>query len=336
MRATSAEEMPSLSPDESTEESIGTVHGKHADANGAAGVSSAASTRALRLLSAVRPYLELTKPRISLWLHIAAIASFYLASGSSVDVIGLLIMIAGSATLTSGVFALNHYLERRPDAAMRRTADRPLPSGRLSARRALAFGFGASVLGLSVLFAFVNLLAAVLAFSVLVIYLAVYTPLKLRTPYHTTPGAVAGAMPPLIGWAAATGSIGAPAWVLFGIVFFWQYPHFLSIDMVYREDYARAGMRVLPVVDTSGRSTMVHIVGTTFLLVSVSLFPQFLGINTLLYTLVAAVLGAVFCYRSFDAGRRRTRPAARRLLIYTVLYLPVLLLVMVADAMLLA
>ena len=335
MRATSAEEIPSVDPDRDAEGPIGT-EGRDRDTKRPGHGLRTAYTRGLRLLSAVRPYLELTKPRISLWLHIAAIASFYLASGSSVDLTGLLIMIAGSATLTSGVFALNHDLERRPDAAMRRTADRPLPSGRLTPRRALAFGIGASLLGLSVLLALVNVLTAVLAFSVLVIYLAVYTPLKLRTPYHTTPGAVAGAMPPLIGWAAATGSIGAPAWVLFGIVFFWQYPHFLSIDMVYREDYARAGMRVLPVVDTSGRSTMLHIVGTTLLLVAVSLFPQFLGINTLLYTLIAGILGAVFCYRSVDAGRRRTRPAARRLLIYTVLYLPVLLLAMVADAIFLA
>lgn len=285
------------------------------------------------VIQKITAYFNLTKPRIAAWLHVAALASFYLASSAGLDVAALFGMLAASICQTAGVFALNHYLERRHDAVMRRTAGRPLPSGQLSPAEALLFGVVATAIGTALFFVLVNTLVGFLAASVVVLYLAIYTPMKMLTPYHTAPGAVAGALPTLIGWGAATGEIAQMAWLLFGIVFFWQYPHFLSIDLMYREDYERAGMRVLPVVDRSGRTTAAYILVSTVLMIACSVAPTVLGYLGWASLAGGTVLGALFLKEAVRAVRERTRPAARALLIQTVLYLPILLGIMVLETM---
>lgn len=276
---------------------------------------------------------HLTKPRIAAWLHVAALASFYLAGTRQLDFGALFGMLAASICQTAGVFALNHYLERHHDALMKRTAGRPLPAGALKPSEALVFGLAATALGTLLFFLLVNPLVGALAASVVVLYLAIYTPMKLWTPYHTAPGAVAGAMPTLIGAASATGEIQPIAWILFAVLFFWQYPHFLSIDMLYREDYARAGMRVLPVVDRTGRKTAAYIVTASLLMIAASITPFFLGLLGWASLAGALLLGALFMKASLRAVRERTRPAARALLIQTVLHLPLLFGTMVVETM---
>jgi protoheme IX farnesyltransferase len=292
--------------------------------------AEAASDR-LPLKERLAAYFDLTKPRIAAWLHVAALASFYLASSAGISFGALFGMLSASLLQTAGVFALNHLLERHQDALMRRTATRPLPAGRLSAAEAAVFGIGATVLGTTLFFVLVNPLVGMLAAAVVILYLAVYTPLKMWTPYHTAPGAIAGAMPTLIGWAAATGSIEPTAWLLFGVVFFWQYPHFLSIDLMYREDYERAGMRVLPVVDRTGRKTALYIVANTVLMIGCSIAPTLIGAFGWASFGAALLMGALFLRSAVRAARERSRPAARALLIQTVLYLPLLLGFMVLE-----
>ncbi len=292
------------------------------------------SPSALQQLSTrerVAAYLELTKPRITFLIVLTAAAGFALASSAHIDYIGLLRSMLGIALLSSGIATINQYMERDLDALMRRTANRPLPSGKLLPAEALAFGVSLIVLAEVYLAVLVNPLTALLGLTVIAGYLFGYTPLKTRTTLSTMVGAFPGAVPPLIGWAAARGTIGLEAWVLFAILFLWQFPHFLAIAWMYREDYSRAGILMLPVVEPDGRVTAQQIVVYTILLLPVSLLPTVLGVSGKVYLYGAIVLGLLFLYSSVRAAVSKSRQEARRLLLASVIYLPLLFILMVLD-----
>jgi len=274
--------------------------------------------------------LELTKPRITSLIVLTSAAGFCLAS-RSVDYVALLSAMTGIALLSSGIATLNQYMERDLDGLMRRTADRPLPSGKLAPWEALWFGVGLTVLAEVYLAMLVNPLTALLGLFVIAGYLFGYTPLKTRTSLSTMVGAFPGAVPPLIGWTAARGELSVEAWVLFAILFLWQFPHFLAIAWMYREDYGRAGILMLPVVEPEGRVAGQQIVAYTLMLLPVSLLPTALGISGKVYFYGAIVLGLLFLYSSIRAAFSQSRQQARRLLLASVLYLPLLFILMVLN-----
>src|SRR6266404_5003825 len=279
----------------------------------------------------VAAYLELTKPRITFLIVLTAAAGFALASPGRVDYRAMLTAMVGIALLSSGIATLNQYMERDLDGLMRRTANRPLPSGKLLPWEALAFGGGLTVLAEIYLAALVNPLSAVLGLTVISGYLFGYTPLKTRTSLSTFVGAFPGAVPPLIGWASARGTIGVEAWVLFAILFLWQFPHFLAIAWMYREDYTRAGILMLPVVEPEGRVTAQQIIVYTLMLLPVSLLPTVLGISGKIYFIGAIILGLLFLYSSIRAALSKSKQEARRLLLASVIYLPLLFILMVLN-----
>jgi protoheme IX farnesyltransferase len=237
----------------------------------------------------------------------------------------------GIALLSSGIATLNQFMERDLDALMRRTAERPLPSGRLFPFEALWFGVALTLAAELYLALSVNLLTALLGLTVIAGYLFLYTPLKTRTSLSTAVGAFPGAMPPLIGWAAARGEIDVAAWVLFAILFLWQFPHFLAIAWMYREDYGRAGIRMLPVIEPDGRVTGQQIIIYALMLLPVSLLPAFLGISGRFYLFAALILGLLFLGSSIRAALSKSNQHARQLLLASVLYLPLLFGVMVLN-----
>jgi len=276
-------------------------------------------------------YLELTKPRITFLIVLTAAAGFCLGTVGSINYLLLAHSMIGIALLSSGIATLNQYMERDLDALMRRTAARPLPSGRLFPLEACALGV-ALTLGAEIYLALmVNVLTALLGLSVVAGYLFLYTPLKTRTTLSTVVGAFPGAMPPLMGWTAARGTAGMEAWVLFAILFLWQFPHFLAIAWMYREDYERAGIVMLPVVEPAGRVTAQQIVIYTVLLLPVSLLPTLLGISGAVYFYGAILLGLLFLYSSIRAAISKSRQQARQLLLASVLYLPILFGLMVLN-----
>jgi protoheme IX farnesyltransferase len=282
-------------------------------------------------------YIELTKPRLSSLILLVALSSYWVASAdaASANASGgwrMAALLIGTGLLAGGIFALNQYLERDVDARMRRTGQRPLPTGRLTPGEALWFGaalVSAAVVSLALL---VNLLCGFLALATAGSYLFLYTPLKRITPHATLIGAFPGAAPPLLGWAAARNDLGLEAWTLFAILFLWQFPHFHSIGWLYREDYARAGIRFWPVIESpKGRVTSSQIVGFAAVLLPVSLMPAVLGISGLIYAGVALGIGSGFLWLGVRAAMRSSDTNARRLLLASVLYLPALFTVMVFD-----
>jgi heme o synthase len=288
----------------------------------------------------MRDYIELTKPSIT-WLILMStgIGYFYgLAAAptwweflGNIDPWSLLHTIVGTALIASGTAALNQWSEREADRKMRRTAQRPLPSGRLSAPRALAFGIGLSIAGFLELWLGVNLLSGLVGAFTLITYLFIYTPLKKRTWWSTTIGAIPGAMPPVIGYAAAAGTLTRESLVLFAILFLWQFPHFYSIAWMYREDYARADIRMLPVVEPDCRSTARQIVLYGVALIPVSLIPSLLGMSGQLYLAGALLLGLGFLYSGIKVAVERSVSRARRVLLASVLYLPLIYGLMLID-----
>lgn len=276
-------------------------------------------------------YLELTKPRITFLVVLSALTGFWLASRAGIDYPGLLHTVIGVTLLASGIAALNQYLERDLDALMRRTQMRPLPAGKLSPGRGLLFGASISVIAEIYLAWFLNPLTALLGLVALSSYLFIYTPLKKRTTWCTFVGAFPGALPPLLGWTAARNGIGIEALVLFAILFLWQFPHFHAISSLYREDYERGGIRMLPVVEPDGRSTAREIVFYTLALIPVSLLPAFLKLSGTLYLVGAIVLGLLFLYFAISAARHKSKAGARLLLRASVLYLPLLLGLMIVS-----
>jgi protoheme IX farnesyltransferase len=285
----------------------------------------------LSLRDRLAAFLELTKPRITFLIVLTSAAGFALASPSRINYAALASALLGIGLLSSGIGTLNQYLERDLDGLMRRTADRPLPSGKLLPWEALLFGVALTVIAEVYLAVFVNPLTALLGLTVIAGYLFGYTPLKTRTSLSTMVGAFPGAVPPIIGWTAATGELSLNAWVLFAILFLWQFPHFLAIAWMYREDYARAGILMLPVVEPDGRVTGQQIVVYTIMLLPVSLLPTALGMAGNVYLVGALILGLLFLYSSLRAALSQSRQQARRLLLASVLYLPLLFILMVLD-----
>lgn len=256
----------------------------------------------------------------------------YFVGGRGIDSVPtLLLTLLGTALSAGGSGALNHYLERDVDAVMRRTRGRPLPTGLLEASTALSLGFVLILAGQVVLALAVNLLTAWLALLTAFLYVVVYTPLKRTTWLNTSLGSIPGALPPVGGWAAATGQLDTGAWVLFAILFAWQHPHFYSIAWIFRDDYRRGGFQMLPVVDVEGRRTCRHIIGFSILLLGVSVLPTLLGTSGTVYLIGALVLGAGMLAAGVSLAMTRTIVDARRLLRASVIYLPLLLLLTVID-----
>jgi protoheme IX farnesyltransferase len=283
----------------------------------------------------MRDYIELTKPRIT-WLILMStgVGYFYgqfYGGSTGFHLLRLLHTLIGTGLMASGTAALNQWYEREADRHMRRTAGRPLPSGRLSSGGALAFGVALSIGGFLDLWLGANLLSGLAGAFTLASYLFVYTPMKQRTWWSTTVGAVPGAMPPMIGYAAAAGAINRESWMLFAILFLWQFPHFYSIAWMYKEDYARAGIRMLPVVEPDCRSTARQIVLYGLALVPVSLVPGILGMSGRIYLAGALLLGLWFLYSGVRVALDRTIARARNVLLASVLYLPLIYGLMLVD-----
>jgi heme o synthase len=276
-------------------------------------------------------FIELTKPRIAVMLVLTAAAGFYLGSEGSFDFLLFLNAMIGIALLAFGVATLNQYIERRTDVLMNRTASRPLPTGRVTPNEALMFGILQCVVSEIYLYFLVNPLTAVLGLTVIVGYVLLYTPLKTRTSASTAIGALPGAMPPLMGWTSASDQITLGAWALFALLFLWQFPHFLAIAWMYRDEYANAGIKMLPVVEPSGRLTARQIVLFTIMLVPVSLAPFFLGFAGPIFLFGALFLGVWFLFESSKAARAKTPLRARRLLLVSVIYLPLIFALAVLD-----
>ena len=281
--------------------------------------------------STVADYFELTKPRITLMVVITALVGFVMASPRGVDAAALLAALIGTGLVASGASTLNMLLERDIDARMHRTQQRPLPAGRLRPVEVLSFGLLVTAAGLAGLAWTCGPLAAAVAAVTWASYLFLYTPLKPRTSLSTIVGAFPGALPPVIGWAAATGTLEGGAFVLFAIMFLWQIPHFLAIAWIYREDYARGGLPMLPVLDPAGVVTGRQAVANSVALLVVSLTPAFARMAGGVYLAGAVVLGVAFTLAAASAAVRRTVPAARTLFLASVLYLPALFGLLLLD-----
>jgi protoheme IX farnesyltransferase len=285
------------------------------------GAARPAPTAALRVRA--HDFLSLTKPRVLVLVLIATGLGWVMAA-AALDVGVLVHALLGTALVAGGTAALNQYSERAYDARMRRTARRPLPSGRLQPQEVLWFGLGLSLAGTVYLAVTLNLLTSLVGLAALLSYLLLYTPLKRRSRLCTLVGACPGAAPVLIGWVAVRGDLTPAAWVLYAILFLWQFPHFLAIGWLYREDYARAGMRMIPAGDDSGRATFGLIQLTAWALVAVSVLPPLLGMAGMVYLGAALLLGGRLLYVVSQAASERSEVAARQLLRATVLYLPLL------------
>ena len=281
--------------------------------------------------STVSDYWTLTKPEVNVLVLASTLAGFYLGSRGPLSGLRLAHTLLGTLLVASGTATLNQFIEREYDARMRRTANRPLPAGRLAPSWALGFGVLLSAAGALDLALAVNALSSLLALLTLGSYLAFYTPLKRRTPLCTLVGAFPGAMPPLIGWAAARGSLSREAWVLYAVLFLWQFPHFLGIAWMYREDYARAGYLMLPPKDVEGRFTGREIFAFTLLLLPVSLMPVWLGQAGVVYLVGATLVGLAFLLCGARLAHSRSNALARSLVLASVVYLPLLFVLMMVD-----
>lgn len=276
-------------------------------------------------------FFELTKPRVVVMILITAFVGFYLGSGVVPNYLRLAKMLFGVALAAGGTLTLNQFMERATDALMDRTRRRPIPDGRVQPREALWFGVLVVFAGLAYLGLAVNLLSALVTSFVTLSYLVLYTPMKPRSSLCMLVGAVPGALPPVIGWVAARDSLDLAAWVLFAIMFLWQVPHTLAIARLYCEDYAKAGIQFLPVIEPEGNSTNRQIVCHTAALWVVSLLPTLLGVAGAIYFVVAFLLGVGFLFYGIRLTLDSTLKRARQLLFASLVYLPVLLLVMALD-----
>ena len=279
--------------------------------------------------SKLRDYITLTKPEVNLLILMTTSAGFYLGSRVPLHIAGLINTLIGTLLVASGTATLNQWMERAWDGQMRRTASRPLPSGRINPSQAFWFGTNVSIAGGLYLAVTVNSLSALLASFTLLSYLLIYTPLKRKTPLCTALGAIPGAMPTLIGWAGASGDITRAAWFLFAVLFLWQFPHFLAIALMYREDYARAGYRMLPEFDRDSRFTRGEILGFTVLLIVITMLPV-VSRAGIVYLATMMVSGTYLLYYAGQLLRSSARVTASRVLHASVLYLPIVLAMMIA------
>lgn len=282
--------------------------------------------------SVLRDYFELTKPRIALLIVISTAVGYCFGTGVRFDLITLFHTLLGTALMAAGSATLNQWYERDVDARMKRTRNRPIPAGIIPAAHALYFGVLTSVGGALELWVFANREAALLSCLTSFGYLFVYTPMKRKGPLCTTVGAIPGAMPPLIGFAAASGHLALDAWILFGILFLWQFPHFHAIAWMYREDYGRGDIKMLAVVEPEGKALAREVMVTLLLLIPVTLAPTFVHMAGQVYFAAALLLGVTFLYFGFQIWRERTHHSARRLLLASVIYMPLLFAFLVFDS----
>jgi protoheme IX farnesyltransferase len=276
-------------------------------------------------------YADLFKARLTFLVLLTTLVGFYIGSRGPVDYMLMVHTVLATALVASGASALNQLWERKHDARMRRTQDRPLPSGRMQPQSVLLIGCACSVLGLCYLALAVNWLTCLIGACSLLIYVLVYTPLKRVTWLNTAVGAIPGGLPPLMGWTAARGELSAYGWSLFGILALWQLPHFMAIAWMYRDEYARAGFKMLPVLDPEGHRTGSQAVSHTLALVPVSLFPSLVHLTGPIYFFGALLLGLVFLYAAVQFSRGLTVSRARQLFFVSIIYLPLLLGLMVLD-----
>jgi len=292
---------------------------------------STANTTELAVGSRANAYVALTKPDVSFLVLMTTAAGYYMGARGPVNWLNMVQTVFATMLIAAGTAALNHYIERESDRYMRRTASRPLPSGVLQPQEALVFGVALSVAGALDLYFTAGPLACGLGIATCLSYLLAYTPLKKRTVWATFVGAFPGAIPPMIGWVAASGSLDRGAWILFGILFFWQFPHFHAIAWMYREDYARAGILMLPVVDPEGKRTYRQIVFTAAALIAVSLLPAIVGLTGVLYFFGALVVCVGLLQVCLWAAALKTNVRAKWLMHATVMHIPLLLGLMVYD-----
>lgn len=288
-------------------------------------------TKVIGLREKLAAYSELTKPRIAFMLVLTSAAGFFLGSANGFNFVLFLNAMIGITILAFGVATLNQYIERKTDALMDRTATRPLPTQKISPNEALMFGILQTVVAELYLLFLVNGITAAMGLVVIVGYVLLYTPLKTKTSASTAIGAIPGAMPPLMGWTSASNEITIGAFVLFLVLFLWQFPHFLAIAWMYREQYAKAGILMLPVVEKEGKITARQIVLFAVLLLPVSLVPYFIGVSGIFYLVGASLLGIWFLWASIKTARAKTTEQARKLLLVSVLYLPLLFALMVFN-----
>jgi heme o synthase len=275
---------------------------------------------------------ELVKPRIVSMVLVTTAIGYYLGAGGFSGLVNLLLTLLGTALAAGGSAALNNYLERDIDAHMPRTMNRVLPSGRIDPSVALAFGVLLVLSGVALLAWLVNLLAAFLVLLTAFLYVLVYTPLKKLTWWNTPIGAIPGALPPMVGWATASNELSAGAWILFAILFIWQHPHFYAIAWMYRDDYARAGFKMLSVVDPTGNRVFRQAIWFSLVLIPVSMLLSWLGITGDIYFVGAILIGAAMLAATVLLWNLRTLAAARRVLMASVFYLPALLALILLDA----
>jgi protoheme IX farnesyltransferase len=281
-----------------------------------------------------RDYLELTKPRLSLLSVITTMVGYFAARPPS-DPAKLTLLFIGTSLAAGGVAALNQWMEHDTDAQMKRTADRPIPSGKIPTGSAFVLGWLMCIAALFLLFARVDRMAALFTLLTIIAYLGWYTPAKKRSVWSTEIGAIAGAFPPLIGWCAGEGRVSALGWILFGILFFWQVPHFMAVAWIYRRDYSAVHFPMLPVRDATGNRVALWSLVNAIVLLGVSLLPVFLGLASRAYGLAAALVGAWFVWRAIAfMQRERREPMARKLFVASIIYLPIVLAALVADRLL--
>lgn len=281
--------------------------------------------------SLVEAYYELTKPSITFMILISTALGYYMGGNGIVNYIHFFYTILGSCLISSGSGALNHFAEADSDKIMRRTNLRPIPAGLISAENAMLFGIALILSGSAILYWIINPLTCLLALITSLMYLFIYTPLKKLTWLNTSVGAIPGSIPPIGGWVAATGRLDPEAWILFAILFFWQHPHFYAIALMFKDDYKKAGLKMLPVMEPDGSRTNRQIIWHSFLLIPVSVMPVYIGILGMIYFWSAIILGVGYLISGFILAKQYSVDNARFVLRVSVFYLPILFLTIMID-----
>ena len=284
--------------------------------------------------SLMEAYYELTKPSITFMILISTALGYYMGGNGIANYIHFFFTILGSCLISSGSGALNHFAEADSDKIMRRTNLRPIPAGLISAENAMLFGIALILSGSAILYWIINPLTCLLALITSLMYLFIYTPLKKLTWLNTSVGAIPGSIPPIGGWVAATGRLDPEAWILFAILFFWQHPHFYAIALMFKDDYKKAGLKMLPVTEPDGSRTNRQIIWHSFLLIPVSVMPVYIGILGMIYFWSAIILGVGYLISGFILAKQYSVDNARFVLRVSVFYLPILFLTIIIDKIL--
>ncbi len=284
--------------------------------------------------SLIEAYYELMKPSITFMILISTTLGYYMGGNGIANYIHFFFTILGSCLISSGSGALNHFAEADSDKIMRRTNLRPIPAGLISAENAMLFGIALILSGSAILYWIINPLTCLLALITSLMYLFIYTPLKKLTWLNTSVGAIPGSIPPIGGWVAATGRLDPEAWILFAILFFWQHPHFYAIALMFKDDYKKAGLKMLPVTEPDGSRTNRQIIWHSFLLIPVSVVPVYIGILGMIYFWSAIILGVGYLISGFILAKQYSVDNARFVLRVSVFYLPILFLTIIIDKIL--